>query len=121
MPKLTKEEGRKARHNRVRKKVKGTTERPRLSIFRSTRNIYAQIIDDEKSHTVLGISTLSSEVKELIRDGGNIEGAKVLGRVLAQKALEKNVKAVVFDRGGYKFHGRVAALAASARENGLQF
>jgi large subunit ribosomal protein L18 len=121
MPRLTKEEHRKKRHKRVRKKVKGTSERPRLSVFRSARNMYAQIIDDEKGHTLLGLSTLSSEIKESVKHGGNIEAAKVLGRMLAQKALEKNIKTVVFDRGGYKFHGRVKALATAAREGGLQF
>lgn len=121
MPRLTKEEHRKIRHKRVRKKVKGTSERPRLSVFRSARHIYAQIIDDDKGHTLVGLSTLSPEIRENIRNGGNIEAAKVVGRVLAQKALEKNIKAVVFDRGGYKFHGRVKALATSAREGGLQF
>ncbi len=83
--------------------------------------MYAQIIDDEKGQTLLGLSTLSAEIKESVKNGGNIEAAKVLGRVLAQKALEKNIKAVVFDRGGYKFHGRVKALATAAREGGLQF
>lgn len=118
---LTKEEHRKIRHKRVRKKIRGTSERPRLSVFRSACNIYAQIIDDEKGQTLVGISTLSPEIKDKVRNGGNIEAAKLLGRMLAQKALEKNVKMVVFDRGGYKFHGRVKALATSAREHGLEF
>jgi len=121
MSRLSKEEARKVRHNRVRKKVMGTSERPRLSVFRSARNIYAQIINDEKGQTLVGISTLSPELRNALRSGGNIEAAKLLGRVLAQKALEKNIKTVVFDRGGYKFHGRVKALADSAREHGLIF
>ena len=116
-----KRQGRLRRHKRVRKKVFGTPERPRLCVFRSLRHIYAQIIDDTKGHTLLAVSTLSPDVRDKIKYGGNIEAAKVVGRVLGEKALAMGIKKVVFDRAGYKYHGRVKALADSAREAGLEF
>jgi large subunit ribosomal protein L18 len=90
-------------------------------VFRSLKHIYAQLIDDERGYTLVGVSTLSPEVKAVASYGGNIAAAKEVGKLLAKKAIEQNITQVVFDRGGYKFHGRVAALANSARENGMQF
>jgi large subunit ribosomal protein L18 len=109
------------RHLRVRSKISGSAERPRLCVFRSLKNIYAQIIDDEKGHTLVGVSTLSPEVKATVSYGGNVAAAKEVGKVLAKKALEQNITQVVFDRGGYKYHGRVAALAEEVRQNGVKF
>jgi large subunit ribosomal protein L18 len=109
------------RHKRVRKKISGNSMRPRLCVFRSLKHIYAQLIDDERGDTLVGVSSLSPEIKATISNGGDIAAAKEVGRLIAQKALEKNITQVVFDRAGYKFHGRVAALADAAREKGLQF
>ena len=105
------------RHARVRKSVFGTEVRPRLNVFRSNTHIYAQIIDDETGTTLVSASSVNLK----LTDGGNIEGAKKVGADIAKKALEKNIKKVVFDRGGYQYHGRVEALADAARENGLEF
>lgn len=113
---------RKRRHARVRKKVFGTPERPRLSVYRSLRHIYAQIIDDTRGHTLVSASTLDAEVRERISDeAAKSDQAKVVGEVLAQRAVEKGLKVVVFDRGGYRYHGRVKALAEAARAGGLEF
>lgn len=112
---------RQRRHRRVRGKVSGTAERPRLNVSRSLEHIYAQLIDDNAGHTLAAASTLDKEVKESLKSGGNIEAAKVVGKLIAERAGSKEIKAVVFDRGGYKYHGRVAALADAAREGGLQF
>ena len=109
------------RHARVRKHVSGTAERPRLSVFRSTSHIYAQLIDDQTHHTLLAASTLDASVKEAYPHGGNLEAAKAVGKLIAERATEKGIQAVVFDRGGYLYHGRVAALAEAAREAGLEF
>ena len=106
------------RHQRVRKNISGTAERPRLNVYRSLSHIYAQIIDDTKGITLVSASSLD---KDFTGYGGNIEGAKAVGMLVAKKALEKGIKAVVFDRGGYIYHGRVAALAEGAREGGLEF
>lgn len=115
-------EARVRRHVRLRKKLSGTTERPRLSVYRSLHHIYVQIIDDVEGKTLLSASTVDPEVRTQLNGyGGNIEGAKVIGKLIAQKAQEKGIKKIVFDRGGYDFHGRVAALAEAARENGLEF
>jgi large subunit ribosomal protein L18 len=111
----------KVLHLRVRKKISGTQEVPRLCVFRSAKHIYAQIIDDISGRVILAESTLRKEVLEQVKNPGNIEAAKVVGQALAKLAAEKNIKKVVFDRGGYKFHGRVKALADSARANGLEF
>ena len=105
------------RHARVRKSVSGTKECPRLNVFRSNSHIFAQVIDDENGNTLVS----SSSVELKIKNGGNVEGAKTVGADIAKKALEKNIKQVVFDRGGYQYHGRVEALANAARENGLEF
>ena len=108
---------RKKRHARVRKTVSGTTECPRLNVFRSNTQIFAQIIDDVKGVTLAS----SSSVELKIKNGGNVEGAKVVGKDIAEKAKKLKIKKVVFDRGGYQYHGRVEALADAARENGLEF
>lgn len=115
-------EARLRRHIRLRKKIFGTTERPRLSVFRSLHHIYAQVIDDTKGHTVVTASSLDVDLRtELQGKGGNIDAAKVVGAAIAKKALGQGIKQVVFDRGGQIYHGRVKALAAAARENGLEF
>jgi large subunit ribosomal protein L18 len=104
-------------HTRIRRRVKGTPERPRLAVFRSVKHIYAQVIDDSKGHTVVAAS--SSE--KSAANGGNLAGAKSVGKLVAERAKDKGIKAVVFDRGGYLYHGRVKALADAAREAGLEF
>lgn len=110
------------RHERLRKKVSGTSERPRLSVYRSLHHIYAQVIDDTKGLTLVAASTVEPELKKKVKDkGGNIEAAKVVGTAIAKKAIEKGITKVVFDRGGQIYHGRVKALAAAAREGGLEF
>ena len=107
------------RHARVRRKISGTAARPRLNVFRSSKHIYAQIIDDVAGVTLVSASTLSPEFGK--NPGGNIEAAKKVGLLVAEKAKAKGIEVVVFDRGGYLYHGRVAALAEGAREGGLQF
>ena len=106
------------RHKRVRGKIQGTSNRPRLNVFRSNTNIYAQIIDDTKAVTLVSASSLD---KEFSGNGGNKEGARKVGELIAKRALEKGIGEVVFDRGGYIFHGRVQELAEGAREGGLKF
>jgi large subunit ribosomal protein L18 len=113
--------GRLHRHQRVRKKVFGTAERPRLNVFRSLSNIYVQIIDDEKGHTLFSASTIDPEAREAIVGKNKSEAAKVVGKLVAERATAAGVTEVVFDRGGYKYHGRVKALADGAREGGLKF
>jgi large subunit ribosomal protein L18 len=114
-------EARLRRKKRVRKKVKGTPERPRLSVFRSLRHTYAQVIVDTTGETLASASTLSSEIRGNVARTGNTEAAKKVGELIARKSIEKGIKTVVFDRDGYLFHGRVKALADAARENGLIF
>lgn len=109
------------RHRRIRNKISGTAERPRLCVYRSLKNIYAQLIDDDRGHTVLGVSSLSPELRETLSYGGNVAAAKAVGKLVAQKAKEHNITKVVFDRAGYKYHGRVAALANEVREAGIEF
>ncbi len=109
------------KHDRVRKKISGTPERPRLNVFRSLKNIYAQVIDDTTGTTLVSASTIDEAVKGKIAHGGNKEAAKEVGKLVAQKAIEKGIKQVVFDRGGYLYHGRIAELAEGAREGGLEF
>jgi large subunit ribosomal protein L18 len=109
------------KHVRVRKKIKGTTERPRLDVYRSLKNIYAQIIDDTKGNTLVAASTLDESLKGKLKFGGNKDAAKEVGKLIAQKALKSGIKQVVFDRGGYIYHGRVKELADAAREAGLEF
>jgi large subunit ribosomal protein L18 len=117
--KLDKNAVRKKRHARVRRKVFGTAERPRLNVFRSNKHIYAQVIDDVNAVTLVSASTLDKEFD--LESTGNVEAAKKVGELVAKRALEKGIKAVVFDRGGYLYHGRVKALADAAREAGLEF
>ncbi len=113
---------RKRVHKRIRLKVSGSTQRPRLAVFRSVKHIYAQVIDDSVGHTLAAASSNEkSNAKNGVKNGGNIAGAKAVGKLLAERAKEKGVKSVVFDRGGYLYHGRVKALADAAREGGLQF
>ena len=116
--KQDKNQARQMRHLRVRNHIAGTAARPRLNVFRSLKNIYAQIIDDEKGVTLV---SASSKDKGFSQYGGNVEAAKAIGAAVAKKALEKGITEVVFDRGGYIYHGRVAALAEAAREAGLKF
>ena len=112
---------RQKRHRRVRKKVFGTAERPRLNVFRSLENIHAQVIDDTKGHTIVAASSIDPELKASIKSGGNRESAKAVGELVAKRALENGIKSVVFDRGGYQYHGRVQSLADAARAAGLEF
>ena len=114
---VSRNELRKKRHMRVRNKVNGTAECPRLNVFRSNSNIFAQIIDDEKGTTLVSSSSQSLKIK----NGGNVEGAKLVGKDIAEKAKKAGITKVVFDRGGYLYQGRVEALADAARENGLEF
>lgn len=111
-------EARLKRHLRVRSKIEGTAECPRLNVFRSSKNIYAQIIDDVKGFTLVSSSSIE---KDFVGNGGNKEAARKVGLNVAKKAIEKNIKQVVFDRGGYVFHGRIKELAEGAREGGLKF
>lgn len=121
MSTATREEKRQLRHTRVRKKVVGTSERPRLNVFKSLNHIYAQIIDDYAGKTLVVASSIDKELKGKVKTGGNIEAAKTVGGLIARRAIEKSIKKVVFDSGGYKFHGRVKALADAAREGGMEF
>ncbi|GFO66217.1 MULTISPECIES: 50S ribosomal protein L18 [Geomonas] len=109
------------RQTRVRKKITGSPARPRLNVFKSARHIYAQLIDDTTGATLASASTLVGEVAEGLSYTGNIEAAAKVGAAIAKKALEKDIKAVVFDRNGFLYHGRIKALAEAARENGLSF
>ena len=117
----SKKESRERRHKRIRKKVFGVPGRLRLSVYRSLNHIYAQIIDDFKGHTVVFASSLDNELKDKQSHKGNIETAKQIGELIAKKALVGGIKRVVFDRGGYLYHGRIKALADAAREAGLEF
>lgn len=105
-------------HTRIRRRAAGTQERPRLAVFRSANHIYAQVIDDQRGHTMVSASSIE---KDLRGKGGNVEGAKLIGKSVAERAKEKGIRKVVFDRGGYLYHGRVKALADAAREAGLEF
>lgn len=109
------------RHRSIRAKLFGTAEYPRLAVYRSTKHIYAQIINDEKHITLISASSVDKDLRAGLKHGGNIEAAKTVGKSLALKALKAGIKSVVFDRGGFLYHGRIAALAESARENGLEF
>ena len=119
--KLSRDLHRKRVHARVRIKVSGTTERPRLCVYRSLGHIYAQVIDDRTGKTLVSASSLDKETKKNLKGGGNVAAAKVIGKAVAERARAAGVSKVVFDRGGYKYHGRVKALADAAREAGLQF
>lgn len=119
--KPNKNEIRLRKHLRVRKKIEGTPDCPRLDVFRSLKNIYAQVIDDSTGTTLAAASTLDEALKGKLAYGGNKSAAKEVGKLVAQKALDKGIKRVVFDRGGYLYHGRVKELAEGAREGGLEF
>jgi large subunit ribosomal protein L18 len=122
MAQKTRTESRKVRHLRVRKKVAGTAQKPRLCVFRSNLHIYAQLIDDTAGKTLAQAGTVEPSLREQITGtGGNVAAASVVGRIVAERAKEQGITDVVFDRGGYLYHGRVAALAAAAREAGLNF
>lgn len=109
------------KHNRLRYKINGTSEKPRLTVFRSNKNIYAQVIDDTKGITICSASTMEAEVKAKLEKTSNVEAAKVVGELVGKRAVEKGIKEIVFDRSGYVYHGKVQALADAAREAGLQF
>ena len=114
---------RRRRHYRVRNKVQGTAERPRLVVFRSLKNIEGQVVDDDAGRTLFGMSTLAADMKKFAAEGKNkrVEQAHAAGKLLAERAKAQGIEAVVFDRGGYRYHGRVKAFAEGAREGGLQF
>ena len=112
---------REAKHKRTRNRFSGTTERPRLAVFRSNNHVYAQVIDDVAGKTLVSASTLEKDIKAELKNTDDIEAATKIGDVVAKRALEKGIKAVVFDRGGYIYHGKVKALADAAREAGLEF
>jgi large subunit ribosomal protein L18 len=114
-------EGRERRHQRITKTMKGNEQKPRLVVFRSEKHIYAQLVNDKGGRVITGCSTLSSELREGKLKGSNKDGAKEVGKLIAQKALRAGIKEVCFDRAGYKYHGRIKALADSAREEGLKF
>ena len=118
---LSREAHRQRIHVRMRKKLSGTPERPRLCVHRTTRHIRAQVIDDQSGRTIVSASSLDKDVLSQIKGGGNVAASKVVGKVIAERARAKGVEQVVFDRGGYQYHGRVQALAESAREAGLKF
>lgn len=109
------------RQTRVRKKIRGTSERPRLNVFKSSRHIYAQLIDDVAGATIVSASTLLEDVASGLKHTGNLEAARKVGEAVAKRALDKDIKTVVFDRNGFLYHGRIKALAEAARENGLSF
>jgi large subunit ribosomal protein L18 len=119
--KLTRKDSVRRRHRRVRRKVSGTAERPRLAVFRSNQHIYVQIIDDAQQHTLVAASTLDPDLKSEIKSGSNCDASTEVGKLIAKRSLEKGISKVVFDRGGNLYHGRVKALAEAAREAGLDF
>ena len=122
MEKIHREGKRLGRKRRVRKKVRGTSERPRLSVFRTSKHIYAQIIDDDHAKTLVGTSSLKQDIRDKLQNqGGNKKGAAIVGEFIARSAQEKGIKKVVFDRNGFLYHGRIKALSDGAREGGLEF
>ncbi|HIE47355.1 TPA: 50S ribosomal protein L18 [Candidatus Bipolaricaulota bacterium] len=120
MGKLSRNEMRKRRHRRIRRKVVGTPERPRLCVYKSLRHIYAQLVDDSRGHTLVAASTLDPEIRGQVKSP-DVEAAKLVGQLLARRAVERGIREVVFDRSGYPYHGKVRALAEAAREGGLVF
>ena len=118
---ISRDEHRLRIHERVRMKVQGTPERPRLCVYRSLGHIYVQVIDDRSGKTLVSASSIDKETKKALKGGGNIASAKVVGKIIAERTKAAGIAKVVFDRGGYKYHGRVKALADAAREAGLQF
>ncbi len=121
MSSASRESARAVRHRRIRVAVRGTAARPRLAVFRSHKHIYAQLVDDESACTLAAASSLSPEFKTRLTGGGNVPAAQVVGEIVAQKARARGIERVVFDRGGYRYHGRVKALAEAARRGGLVF
>ncbi|BAZ39922.1 50S ribosomal protein L18 [Calothrix sp. NIES-4101] len=119
--KLTRRESKERRHRRIRGRVSGSSERPRLAIFRSNEHIYAQVIDDTAHHTLVAASTLEPELKTQLTSGSNCQASTEVGKLIAKRSLEKGITKVVFDRGGNLYHGRIKALAEAAREAGLDF
>ena len=119
--KLTRAEHRRVIHRRVRQRVEGEAARPRLSVFRSAKHIYAQVIEDAEGRTLVSASSLDKQIRPQVRYGGNVTAAKAVGRALAERARANGITRVVFDRGGYQYHGRIKALADAAREAGLEF
>ena len=117
----TRAEHRQRIHRRVRQRVRGTEARPRLSVFRSHKHLYAQIVDDARGRTLVSASSRDNQLRPQMRYGGNVAAAQVIGKVLGERALQAGITQVVFDRGGYKYHGRIKALADAAREAGVQF
>src|SRR5262249_4611340 len=120
MPKVASNDVRLRIHQRIRKRLSGVTARPRLAVFRSNKHIYAQVIDDSKGTTLVAVSTLDADAKKDVKRGGNIAAAKTVGKLVAERAKAKGISAVLFDRGGYLYHGRVKTLAEAAREAGLK-
>jgi large subunit ribosomal protein L18 len=121
LKKVDKNQKRIERHNRIRNKITGTPERPRLNIFKSSKHIYAQVIDDATGTTLVSASTQDKELREKVAELTKQEAAKLVGKTVGERAKEKDINAVVFDRGGYLYHGRVKLLAEGARESGLEF
>jgi large subunit ribosomal protein L18 len=119
--KESRQKAREKKHLRIRKRFSGTAERPRLSVFRSNKHIYAQLIDDVAGNTLASASTLDKDLRGDLKNTDDVEAATAVGKSIAQKALDKGIKTVVFDRGGYIYQGKVAALAEAAREAGLEF
>lgn len=119
--KQSRSEVRAKKHLKVRKRISGTPERPRMAVFRSNNHMYVQVIDDVAGNTLVSASTLQGEVKEGLEKTNNVDAAAKLGTVIAKRAIDKGIKTVVFDRGGYIYHGKVKALAEAAREAGLEF
>ncbi len=119
--KLSRDAHRQRIHRRMRQSLAGSQERPRLSVYRSAKHIRVQVIDDAKGHTIASASSLDADVKKQIKGGGNIASAKIVGKAIAERAKAAGVERVVFDRGGYQYHGRIQALAEAAREAGLKF
>jgi large subunit ribosomal protein L18 len=119
--KLSRDAHRRQVHRRVRRSVTGTPERPRLSVYRSLGHIYAQVIDDQNQRTLVSASSIDKETRAQTKGGGNIAAAKVVGKIVAERARAAGIEKVAFDRGGYRYHGRVQALASAAREAGLNF
>ncbi len=121
IPNTSKDQTRRRIHQRLRNRLEGSQERPRLNVYRSLNHIYAQVIDDGSGATLVSASTVQGRKKGEKRTGGNVASAKEVGKTIAQRAQEKGIKKVVFDRGGYLYHGRIKALADAAREAGLEF
>ncbi len=119
--KVTRREARIRRHLRIRKRVSGTPERPRLCVFKSLSHIYAQVVDDTRGHTLVAASSLEPEIRPLVAGKRKTDQAQIVGQILAKRCLERGIVRVAFDRGGFKYHGRVKALAEAARKEGLQF